>query len=245
MELIYKALAKYYDLLFQDKDYQGEAEFIKKIVRKRRPYAKSILDIGCGTGTHLNLLLDDFELLYGVDLNPEVIEEAKKKSSRVKYVIGGMTDFKIEKKFDVVICLFSVFNYNLSLDEAQKTLENIKKHLNKKGLAIFALYTPNNTEKKIRIHIGKDENTEVAKINQYIFDPKTHLETTDFLVLIKNKKGVDFFTETGHQYRIYQIKEFSDMLRRTSFTNIEVFDDFTNQSASSITTYPVFAASLK
>jgi len=244
MKKAYTTLAKYYDLLYQDKDYRGEVEFIKKIIKKRAPRAKSVLDVGCGTGNHLNLLLRNFEVLYGVDLNPEALKEARKKSPKVKYFTGGMTDFAIGRKFEVITCLFSVFNYNLSAKDAQKTLQNIKSHLEKKGLVIFALYLPRNTKKETKLHFGKNSEAEVTKINQFVFDPKTSLETSDFIVLIKDKKGTKLFPEKDHQCRIYEVDKFSEMLTKAGFVNIEVFDDFTDKPVSKETKYPVFAANL-
>ncbi len=245
MRKAYTDLAKYYDLLFQDKDYNKESDFIKSIIKNRAPSNNSILDIGCGTGTHLNLLLDNFNLLSGLDINPSVLKVAKKKSPKVKYVVGSMKDFNINRKFDVVICLFSVFNYNLTNIEAKKSLRNIKSHLNQNGLVIFALYTPQNTEKVTRLHIGKSSQVEVAKINQFRFNPRTRLETSSYLVLLKDKEKIDFITETDHKYRIFTVKEFSTILKEVGFRKIKVFDNFTDKPASSKTKYPVFVANLK
>jgi len=154
----YKSLAKYYDLIFQGKDYVKETSFINSVVRERNKNAKSILDVGCGTGTHLNLLVNDFKILYGVDLNREMIQQARKKSKRVKYVVGGMKDFHIKRKFDVLTCLFAVFNYNLNEQEAKKTLKNFRKHLNTNGVLVLALYIKRNLERKVSIHCGKKKD---------------------------------------------------------------------------------------
>lgn len=244
MKTAYKELAKYYDLIFQGKDYRKESDFIREVVKRKMPNAKSILDVGCGTGTHLNMLVDRFEMLWGIDPNPEIIKEAKKKSFKINYLVASMAEFEIRQKFDVITCLYSVFNYNLTVKEAKKTINNFKKHLNNNGLVIFALYTPHNIEKKISLHIGKSEGVEIAKISQYFFDPKTHLENCDFLVLVKDKNGVDFYTELNHKYRIYEIEEFSHLLKGANFKGIEVFDCFSSKPVSKDTKYPVVVANL-
>lgn len=239
MKMAYTSLAKYYDLIFSRKDYIQESEFIKKIVKQKNPNAKSILDVGCGTGEHLNILQDNFEVLWGVDLNQEIIETAKQKSNKINYQVSGMKDFRIDRKFDVITCLYSVFNYNLTSEEAEQTLENFKNHLNPGGVMIFALYTPHNTDKTVSIHMGNDENIEVAKINQYIYDPKTGLETTDFLVLLKTPEGVDFKTEKDHKYRIYQTEEFKKLCNEVGFKKVEFFDRFQDKAINEETKYPV------
>jgi ubiquinone/menaquinone biosynthesis C-methylase UbiE len=239
MKLAYTSLAKYYDLIFSRKDYPQEVEFIRTIIKDKCPEAKNILDIGCGTGEHLNLLKDEFETLWGVDVNQEIINEAKKKSDKINYLVGGMKDFAIDAKFDVITCLYSVFNYNLTLEDATMALDNFKKHLNPGGVIIFALYTPHNTDKVVSLHMGNNDEIEVAKINQYVFDPATGLETTDFLIFTKTSAGVDFQVEKNHKYRIYSTEEFSSLCQKSGFTKHEYFDRFQNIPVNGKTKYPV------
>lgn len=243
MKTAYATLATHYDLIFQDKDYHYESNFIKRIIKERKPEARSILDVGCGTGTHLNLLKDDFHDLYGVDVNPEMIREAKKKSTMIKYSVGSMADFKLGRKFDVLISLYSVFNYNLSIRDARKSLTNFKKHLNRNGLVVLALYTPSNFEKKVSLHVGKNNGIEAVKINEFSTDKKTRIETSNYFVLLKDKNGINFFTELNHKYRIYAAAEFTSLLKKMKFARIETFDNFMKKKISQKTKYPIFVAS--
>jgi ubiquinone/menaquinone biosynthesis C-methylase UbiE len=52
-QAIFKALAKYYDLLYGFKDYKREAETIRELIRtyKQSPGA-DLLEVACGTGKH-------------------------------------------------------------------------------------------------------------------------------------------------------------------------------------------------
>jgi methylase of polypeptide subunit release factors len=45
-----------YDLLYRDKDYVGEAQFIQNILQTYAPNACQLLELGCGTGAHAVLL---------------------------------------------------------------------------------------------------------------------------------------------------------------------------------------------
>ncbi len=44
--------AKYYDLLYADKDYAAETAFVREIIRRLAPGARTLLELGCGSARH-------------------------------------------------------------------------------------------------------------------------------------------------------------------------------------------------
>lgn len=67
--------AELYDLFYEEKDYRAEAEKARDIVASRSPDARTLLDVACGTGSHLAHLRDWFAV-EGLDLNAELLEVA-------------------------------------------------------------------------------------------------------------------------------------------------------------------------
>ena len=55
---VFDAYAAYYDLLYKDKDYAGETEYVHRLIQRFNPGAKSILELGSGTGKHARLLAE-------------------------------------------------------------------------------------------------------------------------------------------------------------------------------------------
>ena len=49
---VFSSYARYYDLLYRDKDYAAEAEYVASLIRKFHPAARSIIELGSGTGIH-------------------------------------------------------------------------------------------------------------------------------------------------------------------------------------------------
>jgi len=138
---IFGNYAKYYDLLYKDKNYQAEADYIKSLITKHAPTPKkvqTILDIGCGTGIHDEFLVKKGYKLTGIDLSKEMIDIAKlKKNNNLKFHVGDATNFNLNQKFDVILSLFNVINYHISNENLYKSFENVIKHLKKDGLFIF------------------------------------------------------------------------------------------------------------
>ncbi|GAG89663.1 unnamed protein product, partial [marine sediment metagenome] len=57
---MYKKLAKYYDLIYHWKDYEKEAHSVKDLIKKyKKSDGNKLLDVGCGTGKHLEQFKDD------------------------------------------------------------------------------------------------------------------------------------------------------------------------------------------
>ncbi|OXS77038.1 hypothetical protein B1B04_01145 [Lysinibacillus sp. KCTC 33748] len=69
--------AEYYDLLYKDKDYIQEANYIDSLLQKYSSNTKSILELGCGTGKHAIILGKKGYKVHGVDLSEGMIREAK------------------------------------------------------------------------------------------------------------------------------------------------------------------------
>lgn len=102
----YRSLSEHYDEIFPLKEPQ--MSFLNDYVTQEK--LKSILDIGCGTGTFaLEISRMGLQVL-GVDLSDEMIEISKKKAHEfgrdASFAVADMRDLsKIETEFEGVLCL--------------------------------------------------------------------------------------------------------------------------------------------
>jgi ubiquinone/menaquinone biosynthesis C-methylase UbiE len=139
--LQYTKGAKDYDDKEQDRNYFFEVEWLRdRINEVKKSKGNHLLDVGCGTGTHLKYLQDDY-VCTGFDLHQEMIHVAKRKLKKnVTLFQASMVDFNLEKEFDVIISLYSVINYAKDFKEFRKVLKNIYRHLKKGGVCIIEPY---------------------------------------------------------------------------------------------------------
>lgn len=117
---------------------KGDVAFLVKLIGKK----DKVLDLGCGYGRVSLALAAKGHDITGVDLSPGLIKEGRRRAKQlhlsVPLHIGSMlrTGLKNEH-FDKVLCLWSTFNYLLTLKEQQKALNEMYRVLKQNGLAFI------------------------------------------------------------------------------------------------------------
>lgn len=77
-EALYNQHARYYDMLYSLRNYEAEAKEVTLLIEQyRRTDDDLLLDLGCGTGRHLQYLKENYQCT-GVDINAGVLELASK-----------------------------------------------------------------------------------------------------------------------------------------------------------------------
>ena len=95
---MYSKSAKYYDEVYASigKDYPAEANKARKFIQKyKQSNGNSLLDVGCGTGIHANLLSKHYQV-EGLDIDPKMLSVARKNYPKIKFQQGDMVNFKLK-----------------------------------------------------------------------------------------------------------------------------------------------------
>jgi SAM-dependent methyltransferase len=134
-----------YDALHYErgKDYRREAEEVVARIRRHRPDAESLLDVACGTGMHLASLARMGFDVEGVELSPEMLAAAAERLPGVPLHRGDMRTFRLDRRFDAVVCLFSAIGYMTTVDDLARALRTMGGHLVDGGvLVVEPWFTP-------------------------------------------------------------------------------------------------------
>lgn len=135
---VFGAYARYYNLLYKDKDYSGETGFICKLLEQHQPEARTVLDLGCGTGRHDLLLTRHGYEVTGVDQSAEMLDIAAGTAhASLHFEHGDIRTIRLNKTFDVVISLFHVMSYQISNEDLLAAIATAKNHLKPGGIFIF------------------------------------------------------------------------------------------------------------
>jgi SAM-dependent methyltransferase len=137
----FKEYAAYYDLIYKDKDYEKEVDFIEDIFEDifgaSKP--KKILEVGCGTGNYTKILVDRGYEVTAVDVSEDMLKLAREKCTS-KFTKGDISDVTLNGKFDTCIAMFAVMGYITENTEIIKALNNIYAHLKPNGIFVFDVW---------------------------------------------------------------------------------------------------------
>ncbi|MGB5541663.1 MAG: class I SAM-dependent methyltransferase [Gammaproteobacteria bacterium] len=141
----FRKYASYYDLLYLDKDYSAEVDYIDTLLRRYAPAARRILELGSGTGRHALLLAQKGYSLHGVDLSEDMVriacdrqrDGAAGNSAGVSFNQGDIRDYRAGQTFDVVMALFHVVCYQTANQDIISTFRTAAAHLEEGGIFIF------------------------------------------------------------------------------------------------------------
>lgn len=125
-----------YDSIYSFKDYDGETAELRRLIAERAPGARSLLDVACGTGKHLEGLGQHFEV-SGLDLDSDLLAIAGNRNPGVPLHVGDMVDFDLGRRFGAVTCLFSAIGYARDESRLRRAVQSMARHLTPGGVLLI------------------------------------------------------------------------------------------------------------
>ncbi|MDV2487621.1 class I SAM-dependent DNA methyltransferase [Acinetobacter johnsonii] len=233
--------SQYYDLLYQDKDYQAEEKYVSSLIQNYMPKAHSLLDLGCGTGKHAELFCDRGLFVHGVDLSLEMLNIAEKrrigKENQLSFSHSSIQNLSLDKRFDVITSLFHVMSYQNSNQELIQALEVAKDHLVDDGILIFDFwYGPAVLTERPTTRIKRLENDliKVTRLAEPILHPQINCVDVHYNIFIRDKFKNNIFVEKKelHQMRYLFDTELELICEQVGFQVLDKYEWMSNKSPS-------------
>jgi SAM-dependent methyltransferase len=222
--------AELYDLLYKDKNYEREADFVEEVfLAFGKP--NSILEVGCGTGNYTQILRQRGYDISGLDISEKMIKAARRKCDCV-FQVGDIRRFSLGRKFDACVALFAVMGYMVENSDVMDALRSIRAHLKPGGLFVFDVWNGLAVLRILpEVRVKEVENAEytVRRIANPTLKSSNHLCVVDYNYSVLNKK-TQIFQESSesHHVRFYFPQEISFFLEQAGFEVLKIcpFLDF-------------------
>ncbi len=214
--MLYRELGKYYDLIYSSKDYKKEARKIMKMISKYKKIdGNELLDVCCGTGHHIKYLKNKFSCT-GIDINKGVLNVARKNVKGVVFKKADMKTLNLNKKFDIITCLFSSIGYVKSYANLRRTIKNFARHLKTGGIIIIEPWLTKSAYKNgsyMMTYDGKDVKIAIIGVSKN--KGKVSVLNIHYLIAEKNK-GVKYFSDK-HELGLFETGKTLKIMKESGF----------------------------
>ncbi len=204
-----------YDKIYsaQGKDYRKEVEYLMSVLHSRITDRKpTLLDVACGTGSHLFHLRKHFEV-EGVDLSLEFVRAARSKLPRTRFYVGDMRTFRLGKEFNVVTCLFSSIGFMETTSRLQTAIRNMARHVKAGGVLLVEPWFPPGQLVDGRVSLATVDDDKLKIVRMATTKVEGTISRFDFHYLIGTPKGTEHFVEK-HRLGMFTKEEMTDAFEK-------------------------------
>jgi SAM-dependent methyltransferase len=196
-----------YDTIVSFKDYAREAARVRELVGERR----TLLDVACGTGKHLEVLRAWYEV-EGVDLDRDLLDVARRRLPGVPLHHGDMRTFDLGEQFDAVTCLFSAIGYAGDTDGLRAAVARMAAHLAPDGILIVEPWIEPDAwiDGNLDLLAVDEDDLKLARVTRS--SRRGNVSIMDFHYLIVTREGAETFEER-HEPTLFTREEYGDAFR--------------------------------
>jgi SAM-dependent methyltransferase len=222
---VFQQYAQYYDLFYQKKNYKAECVFIEKIMKRfSRKKISTMIDWGCGTGTHALQLESRGYAMTGIDRSSEMILQAKTKCKKAHrnttFIQSSVEEPVYLDPLDAAISMFAVVGYQTSNAGLIRMMQNVRRNMTPGGIFLFdCWYGPG-----VLLDPPQDRIAEFASGRKTILrlaHPTIHWDAqvvdVEYRIIVKRGNRIEKEMVENHAMRFFFLKEIEFLLELTGF----------------------------
>jgi SAM-dependent methyltransferase len=225
---IYKPDAKYYDLFGEEIfDYAAECEGLYEIFQ--RYGVRNIIDIACGTATHLIYLAQKGYDCVGSDASSEMLGVAeakvKQKALAIPLIHSPVSDLTFQEQFDAVLCLhaLSCFVEDAPVDGA---LMKANVLLRDGGIFIFDAINrdcdQSGPDPQFNLDMSERDGIKAVRLNSW--SRKESIQFWDAVYLVEENRRFNMFIR-HNKLAVFRRNDLEDRLQQCGFALQSVYSE--------------------
>ena len=237
MEDIYDTFAEFYDRWH--KDYALD---IPLWLEYAKTFCSPVLELACGTGRILIPVAKAGIEVTGLDSSKKMLrkttenikKEPEEGQDRIKLINADMRDFQLDEKFNLALIAFNSFQHLLTIQDQDRCLRTIYRHLKDEGRLMISVFNPDLTrpegvirrdgDKPIKDYPEKGDKLDISYYQ--FFDQKKQITNVHYLLDIQKPDGKLTRKRTILTVRYLFPLEFERMLISNGFVVEELFGDY-------------------
>lgn len=231
----FNAYSHYYNLLYKDKDYAREVDYIQNLLNQYDIINGDLLEFGSGTGKHGSLLTLHGHKIHGVERSAEMVSQTPI-SQDFTCEQGDICTIKINRSFDAVLSLFHVMSYQTTNENVTSVFARASEHLKAGGLFIFDFwYSPAvySQQPSVRIKRMSDDTIEITRIAEPIIFSNENRVDVCYTIYAREIKSNQMTTlSETHPMRHFSLPEIDLLAKSNGFIRLRTEEFLTGKSAS-------------
>lgn len=240
----YTSFASVYDLFMDNVPYEEWCAFLCKILAQHGITDGPILDLGCGTGKMTRLMSEQGYDMTGIDNAAEMLQIAAMEPVEVPilYLLQDMQDLELDGCVRAVYSVCDCVNYVLDEEKLQQAFSRVHEYLEEDGAFIFDVNTSYKYTKLLAENTFAESRDEGSFIWDNYYDEEERINEYDLTLFIpEGDELYRRYTETHYQ-RNYETETLLKLLKNAGFTDICVYDDYTDAPLCETSERAVFVA---
>ena len=240
----YTSFASVYDLFMDNVPYEEWCAFLCKILAQHGITDGPVLDLGCGTGKMTRLMAEQGYDMTGIDNAAEMLQIAAMEPGEVPilYLLQDMQDLELDGCVRAVYSVCDCVNYVLDEEELQQAFSRVHEYLEEDGVFIFDVNTSYKYTKLLAENTFAESRDEGSFIWDNYYDEEERINEYDLTLFIpEGDELYRRYTETHYQ-RNYETATLLKLLKNAGFTDICVYDDYTDAPLCETSERAVFVA---
>lgn len=234
----YGRVAEIYDWLMADMPYEQWAAFAEEAWQRfGSGRLRTIVDLGCGTGSTALLLAKRGYDVIGIDISESMLSIAHSKSrdvgsltGDVRWVNQDMRDWEMPEEADAVISFCDSLNYVTEQNDVEKVFQATFRNLRSGGLFLFDVLHSRQFEQYMDMQPFAYDDEDVSYVWFSEYDEERR-EIEHQLTLFVRQRGGDLYERIDevHVERAYDPEWLEAKLKEAGFTFVGQYTDFTWQ----------------